>query len=118
MRPARLIAMLNRILTRPTAASGAITPIGRITANAGHSDQQPAKPSTSDPAPAPSETPSITWKHHPEPVSDEELEQDKTKCENKGTLAPVGAGSPEFKFYLLFSECMRTAGYELVPPPQ
>ena len=77
-----------------------------------------AAPAASDAKPAPSEPKSAAWQHRPEPVSDQELEQDKTKCENKGNSAPVGAGSPEFKFYLLFSECMRTAGYELVPPPQ
>jgi hypothetical protein len=86
--------------------------------HADHSDRQPAKPATSDAAPAPPETPSAMWKHHPDPVSDQELEQDKTKCETRGNSSPVGVGSPEFKFYLLFSECMRTAGYELVPPPQ
>jgi hypothetical protein len=86
--------------------------------HADKSDQQPAKPAASDAAPAPSETPSATWKHHPDPVSDQELEQDKTKCENKGSSAPVGAGSPEFAFFLQFSQCMRTAGYELVAPPQ
>jgi hypothetical protein len=70
-----------------------------------HSDQQPAKPAASDAEPAP-------WKHHPDPVSDQELEQDKTKCETRGNSGPVGAGSPEFTFYLLFSECMRAAGYQ------
>jgi hypothetical protein len=88
------------------------------------SDRRPAASATPDPGPAPSATSSAapsstsaaTWRHRPEPVSDQELQQDKTNCETKGNSGPVGAGSPEFKFYLLFSECMRTAGYELVPP--
>ncbi len=77
-----------------------------------------ATPAASDAKPAPAQTKPAAWRHRPEPVSDQELEQDKTKCESKGNSAPVGAGSPEFKFYLLFSECMRTAGYELVAPAQ
>lgn len=81
---------------------------------ADQSGQPPAKLATADAAPAAS----ATWQHHPAPVSDQELAQDKAKCENNGNTGPVGAGSPEFKLFLLFSECMRTAGYELVPPPQ
>jgi hypothetical protein len=92
---------------------------------ADQSDAKPAKPATSDATPdtsdtkpATSDTTSAAWQHRPDPVSDQELEQDKAKCENKGNSDPVGAGSPDFKFYLVFSQCMRTAGYELVPPPQ
>jgi hypothetical protein len=80
------------------------------------SSRPPAKLATADAAPAASdtarsETKSATWQHHPAPVSDQELQQDKTKCENKGNTGPVGAGSPEFKLFLRFSECMRAAGY-------
>jgi hypothetical protein len=81
---------------------------------ADQSSQPPGKLATADAAPAASEAKSATWQHRPAPVSDQELEQDKTKCQNKGNTGPVGAGSPEFKLFLLFSECMRTAGYELV----
>jgi hypothetical protein len=81
---------------------------------ADQSTQPPARLATADAAPAAS----ATWQDHPAPVSDQELAQDKTKCESKGNTGPVGAGSPEFKLFLLFSECMRTAGYELVLPAQ
>jgi hypothetical protein len=84
---------------------------------ADQSSQPPTKLVTADAAPAASETDppvtkSATWQHHPAPVSNQELAQDKTKCENKGNTSPVGAGSPEFKLFLVFSECMRAAGYQ------
>ena len=83
---------------------------------ADQSSQPTATLATADAAPAasetePPETRSATWRHHPAPVSDQELEQDKTKCENEGNTGPVGAGSSEFKLFLRFSECMRAAGY-------
>jgi hypothetical protein len=78
----------------------------------------PAKLATAAAAPGASEmqtpvTRSATWQHHPDQVSDQVLEQDKTKCDKRNT-DPVGAGSPEFKLFLLFSECMRAAGYQPV----
>jgi hypothetical protein len=79
---------------------------------ADQSSQPAARLATADAAPAASEPKSAMWQHHPTPVSDQELEQDKTKCENKGNTGPVGAGSPEFKLFLVFSECMRAAGYQ------
>lgn len=51
------------------------------------------------------------WRHVPEPVSVQQFNQDKAKCTKTANSAP-GAGSPEMKFYLVFSNCMRSAGYE------
>jgi hypothetical protein len=51
------------------------------------------------------------WRHLPEPVSVQQFNQDKAKCTRIGNSAP-GAGSPEMKFYLVFSNCMRSVGYE------
>lgn len=52
-----------------------------------------------------------TWRHLPEPVSIERFNQDKANCTALGNSAP-GAGSPEMKFYITFTKCMREAGYE------
>ena len=51
------------------------------------------------------------WRHLPEPVSIQQFNQDKAKCTRMGNSAP-GSGSPEMKFYLVFSNCMRSEGYE------
>lgn len=51
------------------------------------------------------------WPHHPYPVSIQQFNQDKAKCTKMGSNAP-GAGSPEMKFYLVFTNCMRSEGYE------
>jgi hypothetical protein len=85
------------------------------------SGQPPAGLAMANAAPAASEPPvtkSATWQHHPDLVSDQELEQDKTRCDNKENSGPVGAGSPEFKLFLLFTQCMHAAGYEPVLPAQ
>jgi hypothetical protein len=58
-----------------------------------------------------STAPSDVWRHLPEPVSVQQFNQDKAKCTRMGNSAP-GAGSPEIKFYLVFSNCMRSVGYE------
>jgi hypothetical protein len=52
-----------------------------------------------------------TWRHHPEPVSAQQFNQDKAKCTRIGNSAP-GAGSPDMKFYIVFVDCMHSAGYE------
>jgi hypothetical protein len=71
------------------------------------------------PRPAPkssalqSTAPQDVWRHLPEPVSIQQFNQDKAKCTRMGNSTP-GAGSPEMKFYLVFSNCMRSIGYE--PP--
>jgi hypothetical protein len=51
------------------------------------------------------------WRHLPQPVSIEQLNQDKANC-TKLANGASGAGSPEMKFYLTFTNCMRSAGYE------
>jgi hypothetical protein len=51
------------------------------------------------------------WRHLPEPVSVQQFNQDKAKCTKMGHNAP-GAGSPEIKFYLVFTNCMRSEGYQ------
>ena len=69
------------------------------------------------PRPAPkssalqSTAPQDVWRHLPEPVSVQQFNQDKAKCTRMANSAP-GAGSPEMKFYLVFSNCMRSVGYE------
>jgi hypothetical protein len=56
------------------------------------------------------------WRHLPNPVSDQKFQLDNAKCEKMGKMAPVGAGSSDFKAYIVFTECMRTEGYVSVPP--
>jgi hypothetical protein len=51
------------------------------------------------------------WPHHPYPVSVQQFNEDKAKCTNVGNNAS-GAGSPEMKFYLVFTNCMRSEGYD------
>jgi hypothetical protein len=58
-----------------------------------------------------STAPQDVWRHLPEPVSIQQFNQDKAKCTRMANTAP-GTGSPEIKFYLIFSNCMRSAGYE------
>src|SRR6202035_150251 len=58
-----------------------------------------------------STAPSDVWRHLPEPVSVQQFNQDKAKCTRMGNSAP-GAGSPEIKSYLVFSNCMRSVGSE------
>jgi hypothetical protein len=86
-----------------------------------------ANPASSEPAPTPRAAPiaaapkrttaptadqsAPTWRHLPEPVSVERFNQDKANCTAMGNNAP-GAGSPEMKFYITFTKCMREAGYE------
>ncbi len=78
------------------------------------SNQSAHKPASS----ATSDAPPADWRHQPNPVSDAELIKDEAACTTKGNEGPVGPGSPEFKFYLVFSACMRAAGYEPVAPAQ
>ena len=52
-----------------------------------------------------------TWQHLPEPVSAQQFDQDRAKCTKVADSAP-GVGSPEVKFYLSFTNCMRSEGYE------
>jgi hypothetical protein len=52
-----------------------------------------------------------TWQHLPEPVSAQQFDQDKAKCSKAANSAP-GMGSPEIKFYLAFTSCMRSQGYQ------
>lgn len=51
-----------------------------------------------------------TWQHHPEPVSSRQFAQDEAKCTRMGNNAP-GTGAPDMKFYIVFTNCMRAAGY-------
>ena len=77
-----------------------------------------AAPLRSDAVPLPHPAPKVsaapvmpTWRHLPETVSAQQFNQDKAKCTNVANSAP-GAGSPEIKFYLAFTNCMRSEGYE------
>jgi hypothetical protein len=64
------------------------------------------------PAPKFSATPVVpTWRHLPETVSAQQLNEDKAKCTKIANGTP-GLGSPEIKFYLAFTNCMRSEGYE------
>jgi hypothetical protein len=51
------------------------------------------------------------WHHLPEPVSAQQFDQDKAKCTKVANATP-GVGSPEIKFYLAFTDCMHSEGYE------
>jgi hypothetical protein len=64
------------------------------------------------PAPAAPNTyhDTATWKHLPQPVSAEQFNQDKAACTKKGNSAP-GAGSQEMKFFIVYTQCMRSSGY-------
>src|ERR1700751_2075610 len=78
-----------------------------------------ALPADSVPLPRPaskssalqSTAPQDVWRHLPEPVGVQQFNQDKAKCTRMANSAP-GAGSPQMKFDLVFSNCMRSAGYE------
>ena len=52
-----------------------------------------------------------TWHHVPEPVSAQQFDQDKAQCTKAANSAP-GVGSAEVKFYLAFTSCMRSEGYQ------
>jgi hypothetical protein len=52
------------------------------------------------------------WRHVPEPVSAQQFNQDKAKCTNVANASP-GSGSPEIKFYLAFTNCMQSQGYQI-----
>jgi hypothetical protein len=64
------------------------------------------------PAPKFSTTPTMpSWRHLPEPVAAQQFNQDKAKCTKVANSTP-GVGSPELKFYLAFTNCMHSEGYE------
>jgi len=66
------------------------------------------------PAPKLSAAPAIpTWQHLPEPVSAKQFNQDKAECTKVANNSP-GVGSPELKFYLAFTNCMRSEGYQAI----
>src|SRR5271166_530282 len=77
-----------------------------------------AVPLPSDSVPLPRPAPKFaaapvapSWRHVPEPVSAQQLDQDKAKCTKMAHSTP-GLGSPEMKFYLAFTNCMHAEGYE------
>jgi hypothetical protein len=77
-----------------------------------------AAPLPSDAVPLPRPAPKLsaapvmpTWRHLPGTVSGQQFNQDKAKCTKVANSAP-GVGSPEIKFYLAFTNCMRSEGYE------
>jgi len=64
------------------------------------------------PAPKFSAAPAIpTWQHVSAPVSAQQFSQDKAECTKVANSAP-GVGPHEVKFYLAFTSCMRSEGYE------
>ena len=67
------------------------------------------------PRPAPKSTAAApilpTWRHLPEPASAQQVNEDKATCTKVANSTP-GVGSPEIKFYLAFTDCMHSAGYE------
>jgi hypothetical protein len=77
----------------------------------------PAPKTSSVPPPKPVPVPKTTeqdagtWKHVPEPVSAQQFSQDKANCTRIGNSAP-GEGSPEMKFFIVYTKCMRSSGYE------
>ena len=79
-----------------------------------------AAPLPSDAVPLPRPAPKVsaapvmpTWRHLPESVSAQQFNQDKAKCTKIANSTP-GVGSPEIKFYLAFTNCMRSEGYEAI----
>ena len=77
-----------------------------------------AAPLPSDAVPLPRPAPKFSaaptlpnWRHLPEPVSAQQFNQDKATCTKVANSTP-GVGSPEVKFYLAFTDCMRSEGYE------
>jgi hypothetical protein len=52
-----------------------------------------------------------TWHHVPEAVSAQQFDQDKAECTKEANSAP-GVGSADVKFYLAFTSCMRSEGYQ------
>jgi hypothetical protein len=76
-------------------------------------------PIPSDAVPLPRPAPKLSaaaptlpnWRHVPEPVSIQQFNQDKATCSKVANSTP-GVGSPEIKFYLAFTDCMRSVGYE------
>jgi len=93
-----------------------VTLIGGLALAACASDGGVPLPSGSVPLPRPapkfSSAPAIpAWRHLPEPVSAQQFNQDKAECTKVANSTP-GAGSPELKFYLAFTSCMRSDGYE------
>jgi hypothetical protein len=101
-----------------------VTLIGDLTLAACASDGSTlgdATPSPSNSVPLPRPAPKLsssapssvmpTWRHVPEPVSAQQFDQDKAKCTKAANSAP-GVGSTEVKFYLAFTSCMRSGGYQ------
>jgi hypothetical protein len=78
-----------------------------------------ATPLPSDAVPLPRPAPKFaaaapvlpTWRHLPEPVSAQQFDEDKATCTKAANSTP-GVGSPEIKFYLAFTDCMHSAGYQ------
>jgi len=77
-----------------------------------------AAPLPSDAVPLPRPAPKFSaapvmpiWRHLPESVSAQQFNEDKAKCTMLANSTP-GVGSPEIKFYLAFTSCMRSEGYE------
>jgi hypothetical protein len=79
-----------------------------------------ATPLPSDSVPLPRPAPKFssalapiipTWQHVPGPVSAQQFDQDKARCTKAANRAP-GVGSADVKFYLAFTSCMRSGGYQ------
>src|SRR5215469_17960515 len=58
------------------------------------------------------------WRHLPNPVSDQQFQQDASYCHQMGhqmgDMAPPGQGSFEITYNLTFLNCLRSKGYEPV----
>ena len=65
------------------------------------------------PSPKSLTQPSVSWRHLPRPVSDEELKLDKAKCAMAAKMASRNV-SPETKSNVAFADCMRSRGYESI----
>jgi hypothetical protein len=68
------------------------------------------KPAVAAPSATNNYQDTATWRHLPEPVTAVRYNQDKANCTRMGNNAP-GAGSPDMKFFLVYTKCMRSAGY-------
>jgi uncharacterized protein len=52
-----------------------------------------------------------SWHHVPAPVSNQQFEQDKGRCQAMSLMAPPDEGSLWLKQFLVFENCMKGAGY-------
>jgi hypothetical protein len=58
------------------------------------------------------------WRHLPNPVSDQQFDQDEVYCAKMGNMAADGQESPQIIYELTFLNCLGSKGYEPVLPTE